>query len=146
MKDAVKQLAQTRQTQALHGELLAQREVRLHATPEWKQWELASQGLRIAKANVADAEAAVRERAVGIYAKTGDKAPHGAVKIKIYTVLDYGPADALDYAREHLPQALKLVKRTFEQAAKVLELDFVTITQEPRATIARDLSEYLPED
>lgn len=118
----------------------------LEASYAWKNLGWRRELLKTAKDHVAIAEAATRKQALSIYEETGDKAPHPAVPIKMYTVLDYEPADALDYAREHLPKALKLVKRTFEKAARVLELDFVDFTQEPHATIARDLSKYLPED
>jgi 3-mercaptopyruvate sulfurtransferase SseA len=83
---------------------------------------------------------------MGTFAETGDKAPHPAVKIKMYTMLEYKDEDAIDYAREHLPGALKLDKRVFARAAKAVAMNFVAILQEPRATIARDLSKYLPTD
>ena len=70
---------------------------------------------------------------------------HPAIQIKEYTVLEYDEKSALDYCRQHLPKALKLVKKPFEAVAKVAELDFVTIRKEPRATIKRDLSEYVDE-
>ena len=146
MKDTVARLAHARHIETALKELLARRETELRATPQWQQWEAESIDLRAAMVNVLSAETEVRDQALAAYATTGDKAPHPAVKIKIYTMLDYEPADALDYAREHLPQALEVIKRTFEKAAKVLELDFVDFTEEPRATIARDLSEYLPQE
>ena len=93
---------------------------------------------------MAQDEEDVRRQALATYAETGDKAPHPAVKIKDFTVLDYEPGAALDYARVYIPRAVKLDKRAFEKAARVLEPDFVKITQEPRATIARDLNKYLP--
>ena len=58
-------------------------------------------------------------------------------------VLEYKDEDAINYAREHLPGALKLNKRVFKKAAQAVAMDFVAILQEPRATIARDLSKYL---
>ena len=146
MKDAVEKLARARCIVAEYEATLVEAEEELHATPEWAAADQALQDIRQAKVEQANVETEVRERALGIYEETGDKAPHPAVTIKMYTVLDYEDADAFDYAREHLPKALKLDKRTFEKAAKILELDFVVIRQEPRATIARDLSGYLPED
>jgi hypothetical protein len=61
----------------------------------------------------------------------------------VLTKIEYDTARALTYAREHLPQALKLDAREFEKVAKVLKLDFVTTHEEPQATIATDLSKYL---
>ena len=143
MNDAVEQLAQARYIEVALRKLLAQREAELHVTPEWQQWEAETGDFRVAKANVLSAEAEVREQALAIHAETSERTPHPAVKIKMYTILIYEFADAFDYAREHLPQALKLNRRRFDKAAKVLELDFIDIEQEPRATIARDLSKYL---
>lgn len=146
MNDTIKNLACSREIAAKRAVELKEAETKLVASPLWQQWESARVNLQIAKGNVLSNEADVRERALGIYEEVGDKIPHPAVTIKMYTVLNYEDLNALDYAREHLPKALKLDKRTFETAAKVLNLDFVTIQQEPRATIARDLSGYLPED
>jgi len=102
--------------------------------------------LGVARADVTDAVDEVQARALGAYEATGNKVPHPAVKVALFTVLDYAPGDALEYARLHLPKALKLDKRTFEKMAKVIEPDFVTISQEPRVRIARDLSAYLEEE
>jgi len=146
MKDIVERLAYSREIAAERAVQLKEAETKLQASPLWRQWELASGDLKAAKSNVAQDEEDARRVAMEIFIETDDRAPHPAIKIKDFTVLDYEDADAFDYAREHLPKALKLDERTFEKAAKILELDFVVIRQEPRATIARDLSGYLPED
>jgi NAD+--asparagine ADP-ribosyltransferase len=99
--------------------------------------------LGVAKADVADAEADVRKAALATYGENGEKQVHPAVTVKVFTVLDYSLSDALEYARQHLPKALKLDKRSFEKVAKAAELDFVAVSEEPRATISRDLSNYL---
>jgi hypothetical protein len=90
-----------------------------------------------------ETEDTVRTLAVEFYNTTGDKAAHDAVTVRVYTTLTYEPSEALDYCREHLPKALKLDKTAFEKVAKVADLDFVEIAEEPRATIAQDLSAYL---
>jgi hypothetical protein len=99
--------------------------------------------LRVAKLDVEDATAAVRRAGVEAFEESGKTRPHPAVQIKQYTVLDYDDAYALEYARQHLPQALKLDRRVFEKVAKAAQPDFVAISKEPRATISRDLSEYV---
>jgi len=104
----------------------------------------AKEALAAAKENTLAADQGVRTSALQVYAETQDKKPHPAVPIKIYTVLQYEQQDAIEYAREHLPTALKLNTSTFEKVAKVVPLDFVTISEEPRATIARDLTAYMP--
>ena len=144
MENAIVRLAQARKMEAEWQAEVAEADVDLKASAEWQYREQRVQYLKAAQADVADAEAEARKQALAAYEETGDKAPHPAVKVKMYTALCYNLDKALDYAREHLPQALKLDKRTFEKAAKVLELDFVDIVQEPRAILARDLGEYLP--
>jgi Ni,Fe-hydrogenase I large subunit len=118
----------------------------LEASFAWENLEQQRELLKTAKDHVAIAETATREAAMGIFAETGDKAPHPAVKVKDFVVLDYDTDDAIEYALAHLPKALKFIKKVFEKAAKVVAMDFVAILQEPRATIARDLSKYLPEN
>ena len=89
----------------------------------------------------------VRELALAAYDETGNKDPHAAVKVKMYTVLTYDEKEALDFCRDCMPDALKLDKRAFEKVAKDSPLvDFVTATKEPRATITRDLSEYAEQE
>ena len=102
--------------------------------------------LATAQADLADAENAARQRALLGYLKDGEKKPHPAVQIKIYTTLAYGLDDAKKFCIEKHPDALKLDKRAFEKAAKVLRPDCVTVESEPRPTIAQDLSQYLGGD
>ena len=144
MKDEVAHLAYYRSVVAERKVLLIEAEAELHASPLWQQVEARRGSLNQAKSKQADAEIAVRQEAMAVFAETGNKAPHPAIKIKVYTVLEYRDEDAIDYAREHLPEALKLDRRIFIRAAKAVAMNFVAILSEPRATIARDLSEYLP--
>lgn len=146
MENEVAHLAYYRNIVAERKVSLVKAEAELHASPLWQRVGDRHESLNRVKGKQAEAEAEVRKQALAIYLETGDKAPHPAIKVKVYTVLDYEPADALDYAREHLPKALKLDKRAFERAARAIEPDFVDFTDEPRATIARDLSKYLPGD
>lgn len=98
--------------------------------------------LSTAEEEIAEVEAKLRKEAVDRFRFIGDKG-HGPVRVKEYTVLAYDPGEAHAYCVRYLPATLKMDKRKFEKAAKVLDLGFVTIGTEPRATIARDLSGYL---
>ena len=98
--------------------------------------------LETARADVDDAEAAVRVMALDAYKQTGDKHPHDAVQIRVYTRLDYDQEMAFRYCTEHLTTALKMNARKFEKVAKAAELDFVDFIEDPRPTVARDLSAY----
>ncbi len=145
MDKAVARLASIRQIEAECRADIAGAEKALRLTDAWQYLEQQREYLKVTQGDVADATAEVRKYALDIYEATGHKSPHPAVNVKMYTVLDYDGGEAVKYALLHLPQALKLVKRDFEKAAKVLELDFVTISQEPRASIARNLDEFTEE-
>lgn len=88
----------------------------------------------------ADAEALLRELTLQTYAETGNKAPAVGVGIRVRTILSYLASDALSWAIEH-KLALKLDSSTFEKIAKTSNLPFVTISEEPQATIATELVE-----
>ena len=59
------------------------------------------------------------------------------------TTLDYLDSAAIEYCRGYLPHALKLDKREFEKAAKVLPLEFVEKGTALDTSISRDLSGLL---
>ena len=84
------------------------------------------------------AEAWLRTLTLQAYNETGNKAPAVGVGIREVTKLTYGPREALTWATDHR-MALKLDVSAFEKIVKVSPLDFVTITQEPQATIATNL-------
>ena len=98
--------------------------------------------LSLAQARANDAERAIREAALESYQADGNKHPHPTITVKVFTYLLYDEGVALDYCIQHLPSALKMDKTKFEKVAKVVQPDFVEIGQEPKPTIARDLSEY----
>ncbi len=83
-------------------------------------------------------EARLRELTLQAYAETGDKGPAVGVSVKIFEVLNYDSDEAKKWAVEHRV-ALKLDTATFEKIAKVDKPSFVTMSEEPRAQIARNL-------
>ena len=87
---------------------------------------------------VGDAETALRELTLQAYAETGNKAPAVGVGIREVTKLEYDAKKALTWATER-KLFLKLDVKGFEILAKSLDIDFVTISQEPMATIATNL-------
>ena len=91
----------------------------------------------------------IRSYTVSIFENTGERHPHPAVGVRVYTKLQYDKDEALHWSQRHLPKALKLDKRFFEKHAKgVAEtqpIPFVQIVEEPRATVSSDLSEYVEE-
>lgn len=121
----------------------AQLETDLANTAEWARLDQHRTYTANVKQNLEQAETALRDAGWQAYQDTGDKAPHPAIKIKLFTVLKYDLGRAKDYCIAHLPNALKLDARTFEKAAPALGLDWVEEAKEPRAEIAGDLSAYL---
>ena len=98
-----------------------------------------------AKERVADLEDAVRKAALEEYARSGNKRPHPAVSMRINKRLRYDVGAALEYCRQNFNAAVKTVLDTkvFEKVAPNLGLDFVEVAEEPQATIASDLTDYL---
>lgn len=68
------------------------------------------------------------------------------VTIKKATVLTYSPELAIAWAKTAMPALVTEVldAKAFEKVALAGGLPFVTITKEPKATIASDLSALLP--
>lgn len=134
MDDLVKRLAALRKEHAAMVEELRAREAEL---APWR--EAVSQKA----AEVAEIEVAIRLAAQEAYVNTGDKHPHPAVGIRVQHVLHYDADKALEWARQHYPEALKLDVSKFEKVARAMELDWVQDEEVPQATIARDLSAFI---
>ena len=94
----------------------------------------------VAATVVSEAEDKLRELTLQAYAETGNKAPVKGVGIREVTKLEYDTKEAFVWALEH-KMFLKLDVKPFEVMAKSVDIDFVTITQEPQATIATNLEE-----
>lgn len=101
---------------------------------------------RSTKMRIAELENAIREAALKEYAGNGNKRPHSAIAVRINKRLRYDVNAALEYCRKHFDAAVEVVLNTkvFEKAAPNLDLDFVQVVEEPQATIASDLTPYLP--
>ncbi len=98
-----------------------------------------------AQAQVAALEDSIRAETIRAFQETGNKAPWPGVGIRERSRLDYDPALALNWAREH-NIALALDRKLFEQAVKIVALpSFVTAKVDLQATIAQDLGPYVQE-
>ena len=147
IQDGIKDLALARQVEAECKAEVANIQTQLEASWLWQTLTQHKAILKSASEAANQQADYVRELALAAYNEAGNKNPHTAVKIKMYTVLAYDEKEALDFCRDCMPDALKLDRHAFEKVAKDSPLvDFVTITKEPRATIARDLSEYAEQE
>lgn len=108
-----------------------------------EEWNKANQvlfdTLTQAGAEVAEAETKLREMALEVYAETKDKVVAPGIGIRVMSRLGYDSKEAMDWAMEH-KLALKLDSSAFEKIAKTSNLPFVTISEEPQATIATELA------
>lgn len=86
------------------------------------------------KTNIDALTSTIKEIAIGKFKETGDKVFDGGVKIRIMKKLEYLEENAFGWAMQH-KIALKLDKKDFEKIAKIQDIDFVKIIEEPSATI-----------
>lgn len=99
-----------------------------------------------AKTLVAKAENNVREWVLALYRETSDKRPHAAVSIRVYKVAQYDQEQARVWAQEKRPDLIVLDAKGYEKVLKSDGRDPEMpgeVVEEPRATIATDLSAYL---
>ena len=87
-------------------------------------------------------ERQLRIRAVEVYESTGKKQVAPGIAIRIEKVVAYDPAAALTWAKAH-GLALTLDAAAFEKIAIAsgVPIEGVKVSEQPKATIARDLSE-----
>jgi hypothetical protein len=137
-------LAKARRIEQELRDEIAQLEAALADTPEGRRLaEIKARDLPRATQYTEMCDDSVRTDALRLYEQTGQKKVHPEVQIKEITTMEYDPAAALEYARQHLVQAIKLDKVTFEKVAKVAPPAFVTVHKEAAPYITRDLSRWL---
>jgi len=84
------------------------------------------------------AEEYLRALTITAYQATGNKQPVPGVGIRENKRYTYDPKEALAWATSH-KIALALDKKAFEAIAKTSDIEFVEISTEIQATIAKDL-------
>ncbi len=98
--------------------------------------------------DIADLEKRIRAEAVAGYNETGTKNPAPGVTIKLYDSPCYDTAELLGWCQQNRPgYILKTldVKRVAKAADDMMRDGApMHVVEEPRATIATDLSDYLP--
>jgi len=89
------------------------------------------------KSAMAQVEGDLREIALAEYAATNDKKLPCGIGIRVTTKLEYEPAAALAWAKQH-DMALTLDKAAFEKIAKASPPEFVEIVEVPTVTLPTD--------
>lgn len=125
------------------------------AEKDWREIEMAfreetapmKRAFDAAKDSEREAYQAVVDTAMSDFADTGDKSLNEDVTFRRETVLDYDPAEVLDWAiREGYTDYLTLDTKAFEKAVKAGECDGsapVTTTQTYKPTIRQKLGHRL---
>ncbi|MFN3077717.1 MAG: hypothetical protein ABT940_12735 [Alphaproteobacteria bacterium] len=141
--EKVRELAELRRDRDLAAAKKSEASAAIEASKEYEAYTLAKFWVEELDAQIENREHWLRGEALLMFEASGTKQPHPAVTVKLFDVLSYENGRALAYCINHLPTALKLDKAAFERAAKAIPMGFVTVTKEPRAQIAGDLSAYL---
>lgn len=100
------------------------------------------------------ADADLRDEVLKVYAADLDnKKPLPGLEIKLWDVMDFDKAEAEVWARQNMPALLVLDTSAYKKvlkevaASKVLSSVIImpgVVRQEPKVSVARDLSAYLP--
>jgi hypothetical protein len=94
--------------------------------------------LSLAKEELNEVIADVRNDAVFEFAETGKKKLFGGIGIREKTVIKYEEAEALKWAKEK-DMFIRLDKKSFENAVPGLSLDFVKIEKDIQVTFPKEV-------
>ena len=111
----------------------------LQTTQEWKEKYAAHEEVKIFVENL---EADIKELAKNEYMANGNKKPHDAVQIKLFSVVDIlNETAAREWCFLNFRPALSLDVKKFEKAAKdgSIPAELATVSEEPRVQIATKL-------
>jgi len=143
MESRVKVLAELRnQEKTLRSEVKWSEQI-LSEVPEAQALADVKDRLSAVKEKIALVDNDLRMNAISHYHEFGEKHPHPAIMIKMYSTLDYSDREALEYCYKNLLQALTLNRKVFEKVAMTIDLPIVEKSSVPRASIASDLSQWL---
>ena len=115
----------------------------LAQTPLYQATQAAHEILKVLKAWKSEMESSVKRLARARYDADQDKHPIKGVNIKINHRLVYDAKIAQDWCKQNAPFTFKWDAKSFEEAAAKMDGAPVTIEDDPQATLASDLSDYL---
>lgn len=125
------------------------------SSPGFQEYLQMKASVKVAETVIASLKDEIRVEAIKGYDVNNEernKKPYDGIVIKDYKKIDYNTVQAVTWAKENMPVALKTIldKSTFEKFAKSNpeeeSLSFVEFRIEPMATISQDLSQYLPRE
>lgn len=143
--DLIKELAQTRR---LVDELKQKRDALLEKVTKSTEYTDIENALEEAGEHMVEIDVAIRKEALATYDLTQNKKPGHGIEIKIFSVATILDRDrAREWCMGNFTPALKLDESIFKRAAidGTIPASLVTVSEEPRAQIASDLSEFLPD-
>lgn len=148
LQETLRALAVLRVAKATAEELVANRAAILHESEPWLAHEAAKSTLREIENALSDATRAARDAVMEQFQATGDKNPCPGVQIKNYKRWVYDRGQVIAWAWEHQPDCIELNTSLFEKnAANYLSEGKEVpahLEYDQRATLASDLSAYLP--
>lgn len=134
MINELKYLQTLREELRLHKDILIKKNVEFQIANEGLLYKIESLGI-----TTTECENEIRDAAIVLFKKNGEKKLEGGVGIRVMKLLEYDDEKAFSWANEH-SLALALDKRAFEKIAKADDIDFVSITDFISATIPRELN------
>lgn len=142
LDDRLHELANLRRQLALAKELEQEAESAFQKTPEFQKFGERNKMRLLLVAQERVAYDLVCDIAKRLYKDTGEKKYPG-VSVVMEKSMTYDMEAALAWCKERLPEALTIVKPTFEKVADIMRPDFVTFDEQPKARVASNLSEFL---
>lgn len=148
--DVVRELAGLRSQEETWTALHATADAELAKTDQYKEvQEIRKELLKLADM-VSMTQNQIRTVSLAKYRTSGEVRPAPGILVKIFHLIRYDEKKALDYAKVNLPAALKLDGKMFTDVMKALKPEvrpeFVSEVEDPKPTIAKDLSSYFTGD
>ncbi len=143
MENKIKELAQARASLAYAKDKARILEAELLSNPVYVQLKGTIQTIAD---TISQMEESLRAAALESFALDGNKKPHPAVTIKMFSSVKIANEEsATEWCFANFRPALKLDAKIFEKAAKDgnVPSGLVVVGEEPKAQIATDLSEYV---
>lgn len=142
---SIRELARLRDAYAKESAYLDSCQAKLAATPEQQAVNAAIWQTLKTDQLITDDEKRLRGLVLGVYREDQNKRPLKGITIKIFKRIKYDAAQAEAWCRQNAPTLFKFDAKAFEKAAEKLPGAPVTVEDDPRVTLASDLSEYLHE-